>query len=168
LERLSARCLLSESKASLHRAVLNVLDIALHLDDCYTTLTGEAGGNPPRRPTATQGSRRRKTRRRSRRLRKRDVVGFAEDIPRFSDDDSSDSDVDEVPEISVAEQSMSMGVTSVSFAEENLASRIDRMSNEMERLVRYIRRSAEKIGADGGPDTTTFEVLSFSLEDWDL
>ncbi|KZT50429.1 hypothetical protein CALCODRAFT_188828 [Calocera cornea HHB12733] len=165
LERLSTKCLLSESTNSLHKAVINILDIALRFGDCYTALSGEVPSRVTRGTAGTPDGRRRKTRRQKRHLRKQNIVGFSEDI--LSDDDSSESEDDAFPQQSIVEQSMSMGAT-ISFADETIAARIDRMSNEMDRLVRYLRRGAEKIASDGGPDAATFEVLAFCLEDWDL
>ncbi|EJU06390.1 hypothetical protein DACRYDRAFT_113103 [Dacryopinax primogenitus] len=165
LESLSTRCLLSESTASLHRALLNVLDIALRFGDCYNALSSDPLDGA-RRVGVNQDRRKGRTRRQRRHLRKQDFVGYAEHIPHVSDSESSDSDVDEVPDVSFADQSMSLAA--VSFADENLGTRVEHMSNELDKLVRYIRRGAEKLGAEGGQDSSSFEALSFSLCDWDL
>ncbi|KZO98172.1 hypothetical protein CALVIDRAFT_597152 [Calocera viscosa TUFC12733] len=167
LERLSTKCLLSETTNSLHKAVVNILDIALQFGDCYAALSGGTLVGSVRRPVSTSEGRRRRPKRPKRHLRKQNLVGFSEAMPAISDEDTSDSDDDDAPDTSVLEPSMSMAV-SISFADENLTTRLDRMSNEMDRLVRYLRRGAEKIAGEGGPDTTTFEVLAFTLEDWDL
>lgn len=60
-----------------------------------------------------------------------------------------------------------IGDTTISFVEEDAFARVDKMSRELDGLVRFIRRSVENLGGKGGPESSTFGVLSFALEDWD-
>lgn len=60
-----------------------------------------------------------------------------------------------------------IGDTTISFAEEDAFTRVDKMSRELDGLVRFIRRGVESLGSKGGPESSTFGVLSFALEDWD-
>ena len=60
-----------------------------------------------------------------------------------------------------------IGDTTISFAEEDAFTRVDKMSRELDGLVRFIRRGVENLGGKGGPESSTFGVLSFALEDWD-
>ena len=60
-----------------------------------------------------------------------------------------------------------IGDTTISFAEEDAFTRVEKMSGELDGLVRFIRRGVESLGSKGGPESSTFGVLSFALEDWD-
>jgi len=60
-----------------------------------------------------------------------------------------------------------IGDTTISFAEEDAFTRVDKMSRELDGLVRFIRRGVENLCSKGGPESSTFGVLSFALEDWD-
>lgn len=60
-----------------------------------------------------------------------------------------------------------IGDTTISFAEEDAFTRVEKMSRELDGLVRFIRRGVENLGSKGEPESSTFGVLSFSLEDWD-
>jgi len=60
-----------------------------------------------------------------------------------------------------------IGDATVSFAEEDAFTRVEKMSSELDGLVRFIRRGVENLEGKGGPESSTFGVLSFALEDWD-
>jgi len=60
-----------------------------------------------------------------------------------------------------------IGDTTISFAEEDAFTRVEKMSSELDGLIRFIRRGVENLGSKGGPESSTFGVLSFALEDWD-
>lgn len=60
-----------------------------------------------------------------------------------------------------------VGDTTISFAEEDAFTRVEKMSSELDGLVRFIRRGVENLESKGGPESSTFGVLSFALEDWD-
>ena len=60
-----------------------------------------------------------------------------------------------------------IGDTTISFAEEDAFTRVDKMTRELDGLVRFIRRGVENLGSRGGSESSTFGVLSFALEDWD-
>lgn len=113
-------------------------------------------------------------RHRSKRLRRlrRNTIEFS----RSGDDnesgfdpgeESSDSEQDDDGEGYDIEPPSFIGDTTISFAEEDAFTRVDKMSKELDGLVRFIRRSVENLGSKGGPESSTFGVLSFALEDWD-
>ena len=60
-----------------------------------------------------------------------------------------------------------IGDSTISFAEEDAFTRVEKMSRELDGLVRFIRRSVEHLESKGGPESSTFGILSFTLEDWD-
>ena len=60
-----------------------------------------------------------------------------------------------------------IGDATISFAEEDAFRRVEKMSSELDGLIRFIRRGVENLEGKGGPESSTFGVLSFALEDWD-
>lgn len=83
-----------------------------------------------------------------------------------SSDSESDLDESEVLQSLEVNNSMSFAESSMyeSFAEDDFTGRTEKMMKDLDSLVRYIRREAERFA------TTfhTFGVLAFSLQDWDL
>ena len=82
-------------------------------------------------------------------------------------EESSDSEQDEDDDGYEMEPPSFIGDTTISFAEEDAFTRVEKMSRELDGLIRFIRRSVENLGSKGGPESSTFGVLSFALEDWD-
>jgi len=66
-----------------------------------------------------------------------------------------------------AEPPSFIGDTTISFAEEDAFTRVENMTRELDGLIRFIRRSVENLSGEGEPESSTFGVLSFALEDWD-
>jgi gamma-tubulin complex component 5 len=56
---------------------------------------------------------------------------------------------------------------SVSYAEEGISTRMDKMSSELDGLVRFLRRGVESLAGGGSEAAPAFGVLAFALEDWD-
>lgn len=83
------------------------------------------------------------------------------------DVESSDSEQDEEEEGYGTEPPSFIGDTTISFVEEDAFTRVDKMSRELDGLIRFIRRGVENLSGQGGPESSTFGVLSFALEDWD-
>ncbi|KAJ7256514.1 Spc98 family-domain-containing protein [Mycena haematopus] len=167
IARIRGRCLLQPNTSALHRAILSVLDMSLHFCEVFTTL----GGNT----TVTLDISRLSIiskRHRSRRQRKqrKNVVSFSH-VHAFEDsDESSDDDEDEVDledDHGAADTSFSMAASSMSSSEEGY-NRVDKMATELDGLVRFIRRGVESLAGGSGDAASSFSVLSFSLEDWDL
>ena len=76
-------------------------------------------------------------------------------------DDDEDEDRD------YSEPSLSMA-TSASFVDEDeFVVRLDRMSSELDTLVRFVRRGVESLAAGSGEAAVSFGMLAFTLEDWD-
>ncbi|KZT29375.1 hypothetical protein NEOLEDRAFT_1056725 [Neolentinus lepideus HHB14362 ss-1] len=159
LEKICSRCLLRENTAALHRAVLSVLDMSLYFSDCFVAFAGDNTHDISR---ASLIMTRRHRSRQQRRLR-RNVIGFSQSLLPVDDDSDSDSDGEgetaPEPSFSVA--------ASVSLAEEGFFERLDKMSSDLDGLVRFIRRGIESLAAGAGDSGQVFGVLAFSLEDWD-
>ena len=112
---------------------------------------------------------------RRRRKQKRNVIGFSQFLQDEDDDDSSDqeenaaegtehtSDPLEPSSFSV------LGSSSiVSLEEEDFFGRVERMSSELDGLVRFLRRGVESLAGGTGEAAPAFGVLAFDLEDWDI
>ncbi|KAI9064813.1 hypothetical protein FKP32DRAFT_1675206 [Trametes sanguinea] len=175
LDKLEGRCLLQRNTAALHRAIMSILDMSLHYTDCFVSFAGDTTHDISRASLRVVS---RRSRHRSRRLRKqrRDVIGFAQ-APSLlhASDESSDSEEDEegLDEESLAgrsgrEPSFSLGAsTTASFAEDGFLERLDKMSSELDALVRFVRRGVESLAAGTGEAAPAFGMFAFALEDWD-
>jgi gamma-tubulin complex component 5 len=100
---------------------------------------------------------------------RRDVVGFSNTIRELREV-SSDSDTDSDNEANMAPPEPSFSYaesTSISFAEESFFSRVDKMSLELDGLVRFVRRGVESLAGGSAEVAPTFGILAFNLEDWD-
>ncbi|CDO73818.1 hypothetical protein BN946_scf185015.g147 [Trametes cinnabarina] len=173
LDKLEGRSLLQRNTAALHRAIMSILDMSLHYTDCFVSFAGDTTHDISRASLRVVS---RRSRHRSRRLRKqrRDVIGFAEAPSLLHvSDDSSDEDEEGLDEESLAgrsgrEPSFSLGAsTTVSFAEDGFLERLDKMSSELDALVRFVRRGVESLAAGTGEAAPAFGMFAFALEDWD-
>ncbi|KAJ6532287.1 Spc98 family-domain-containing protein [Mycena vulgaris] len=171
IERIRGRCLLQANTSALHRAIISILDMSLHFCEIFVTTAGDT--------TVTHDVSRISIvskRHRSRRLRaqRKNVVSFSQvvqDSDESSDDDEvavdGDGDGDENDEgHATTDPSFSMGASVSSF--EDGYSRVDKMSAELDGLVRFVRRGVESLAGGTGDAASSFSVLSFALEDWDL
>ena len=135
--------------------------MCLHFTDCFVAFAGDSTHDISRQSLLHM------KRHRSKRLKRqrRDVVGFSTSIRELEDTSDSDSDSDvEVP----LEPSFSYAAsTAISFVEESFLSRVDKMSSELDGLVRFIRRGVESLAGGSSAGAPTFGILAFDLEDWD-
>ncbi|KAJ7735445.1 Spc98 family-domain-containing protein [Mycena olivaceomarginata] len=153
IERIRGRCLLQPNTSALHRAILSILDMSLHFCEVFTTFTGNTTVTLDVSRLSVIPKRHRSRRQRSQR---KNIVSFSQAHVFESDESSDDED-----EVDLEDEH---GGTSFSMA----ASRIDRMATELDGLVRFIRRGVESLAGGTGDAASSFSVLSFSLEDWDL
>ncbi|KAH9899569.1 Spc98 family-domain-containing protein [Cubamyces lactineus] len=174
LDKLEGRCLLQRNTAALHRAIMSILDMSLHYTDCFVSFAGDTTHDISRASLHVAS---RRSRHRSRRLRRqrRDVIGFAQapSLLHPSDDSASESDEDEegLDEASLAGRSgrepSFFSTTTASFAEDGFMERLDKMSSELDALVRFVRRGVESLAAGTGEAAPAFGMFAFALEDWD-
>lgn len=158
--------------ASTYRSIVSILDISLYFTECFAALKGELPQDSVSRSRDTSVSRFRRYK--SKRLRRlhRNTIEFSrkEDNEERGFDlgkESSDSEQDDDGEGYDAEPPSFVGDATISFAEEDAFTRVEKMSRELDGLIRFIRRSVEDLGSKGGQESATFGVLSFALEDWD-
>ncbi|KAF9026550.1 hypothetical protein BDZ89DRAFT_1134734 [Hymenopellis radicata] len=156
LQRLQSLCLLQSDTAALHRSILSILDMALQFSNMFVAFAGDTTTHDISTSMLTK-RRRTKTQRRMR----RNVVGFSAVV----DDDSEDSsDSDE--EMEEPQTSFSVAHDVIEEAGDDVG-RLDRMSSELDALVKFVRRGAESLAGGSGEAATTFGVIAFTLEDWD-
>ncbi|KAJ6531298.1 Spc98 family-domain-containing protein [Mycena capillaripes] len=163
IERIRGRCLLQTNTSALHRAILSVLDMSLHFCEVFVTFAGNTTVTLDVSRLSLISKRHRSRRQRSQR---KNIVSFSQV---FQDsDESSVDDEDEVDledEHGVTESSFSMAA---SISSEVGYSHIDKMSTELDGLVRFMRRGVESLAGGTGDAASSFSILSFALEDWDL
>jgi len=85
------------------------------------------------------------------------------DTEHTSDEDSELDEADEFGLANAMEPSYLIGPS----ADGDFLDRIDKMTSELEGLVRFIRRGAESLAGGTGEAVSAFGVLAFALEDWD-
>jgi len=115
-------------------------------------------------------------RHRSRRQRRqsRNVVAFSQNHEN-EDDSSEEEDEDEdiidsedgIRTKEPPEPSFSMG-SSTMTQDEGFPTRVEKMSSELDGLVRFVRRGVESLAGGTSEAAPAFGVLAFSLEDWDM
>ena len=146
--------------------------MALHFSEGFLSFGGKnAALDVSRQSLIMKGHRSRR-----RRKQKRNVIGFSQNLQEDDDDDSSDQDEAEGTEHSINNDplepssfSVLSSSTNVSLGEEeDFFVCVERMSSELDGLVRFLRRGIE--GLAGGTDEAApaFGVLAFALEDWDI
>ncbi|KAG6820688.1 hypothetical protein H0H93_013206 [Arthromyces matolae] len=158
LEKIRGRCLLKPNTSSLHRAILSILDMALHFADIFVAFAGTS-------TTTLDVSRMsisiRRHRSRRHRHQRRNIIGFSQSLLENSSDDDDEFAHGEAPEPSFSVN------TSTSYLEEGFQERMDKMSTELDGLVRFLRRGIESLAGGTGEAASAYGVLAFALEDWD-
>jgi gamma-tubulin complex component 5 len=158
---------------------LSILDMALHFSEGFLSFGGDT-------TTTLDVSRQslimKRHRSRRRRKQKRNVVGFSQ----FLQDEEDSSDQEEY-ENGAAEGTTtehyhsndplepssfsvfgSSSIMSSELEEEDFFVRVERMSSELDGLVRFLRRGIESLAGGTGEAAPAFGVLAFALEDWDI
>jgi gamma-tubulin complex component 5 len=138
--------------------------MALYFSDCFVTFAGAGNTHDISRqsitPIKTHRSRRLKRQRKN-------VIGFSSIQPLPSVDSSdTDTDTDEELAPNPIEPEYSLASNN-SFEEESLNIRLDKMSSELDALVRFVRRGIEGLAESTSGTASVFNVFSFALEDWD-
>jgi gamma-tubulin complex component 5 len=119
----------------------------------------------------------RRHRSRRQRRQRRNIIGFFQEGEAHANDDTSDSDEGEL-RMEGADAELSGSVpgdsrTASLFAgasqvQAGMLGRLDKMSLELDGLVKFIRRSTENLASGAGDAAPMFGILAFALEDWDM
>ena len=145
---------------------MSILDMSLRYTDCFVSFAGDTTHD------VSRVSLRSVTRHRSRRLRaqRRNVIGFADaSAPSLLPSDSSDSD-DDGADGGASATSFSFGasfVTDGGAADEGALARLDKMSSELDALVRFVRRGVESLAAGTSEAAPAVGIFAFALGAWD-
>jgi gamma-tubulin complex component 5 len=136
--------------------------MCLHFADFFVAFAGDSTLDISRQSITMK-------RHRSRRQKKQqlDVISFLQSWknPQDSSDDD-DFDLGAGDNLQAPEPSFSVGV-SMSSADD-FDSRLDKMSSELDGLVRFVRRGVESLAGGTSDAAPAFGVLAFALEDWDI
>lgn len=180
LDKMQARCLLKSNvscsfynlyafnntlfqTAALHRAILSILDMSLHFSNLFVAFAGDTTNTHDVSRQSISMSRHRS--RRQRRQRK-NIIGFFSQPKEEESDDSSEDD-DELDARNPPEPSFSIIASSVS-TEDGFHNQVDKVSTELDGLVRFVRRGVDSLAGGTGKAAPAFGVLAFALEDWDI
>ncbi|TFY79426.1 hypothetical protein EWM64_g4587 [Hericium alpestre] len=161
LNTLEDRCLLQSNTSSLRRAVVSILDMALYFNNCFVAFAGDTTLDISRH--SLTGLKKHRSRRLQR--QRRNAIGFVQSL-RERDSDSSDSDSDADLEGDAPAVIDVLTVSQASFEEEGFG-RIDKMSEELDGLVRFVRRAVEGLAGGASEAASAFGIFAFTLEDWD-
>ena len=146
--------------ATLRQAILSILDIALRFHDALTTHAGQVGQSSPRIGSKLHRSRRVQWERST-------TIGFAtssrETVVQTSDSESDLEDEDD----GLRFDPRSYRMPSVSRDVQQLSGKIIEMQDELDGLVRFVRREVEGLAGGTSVAASTFSILAFALEDWD-
>jgi len=136
--------------------------MCLHFSEGFITFAGDTTATLD---VSRQSMRMKRHRSSQQRRHQRNVIGFSQSLQDFD----LSSDDEENAEIEVAvESSASMLSSSMPYTEEDFFTRVEKMSSELDGLVRFLRRGVESLAGGASEAASTFGVLAFSLEDWDL
>lgn len=151
--------------SSLHRAIMSILDMCLHFTDCFVAFAGAGTTHDISRQSLLNMKRHR-----SKRLKRQrnNIVGFSISLRELVATSESDSESEDGDHLGPPEPSFSYAAsTTISFVEESFFNRVEKMSSELDGLVRFIRRGVESLAGGSGEVAPTFGILAFNLEDWD-
>ncbi|KAH9049683.1 Spc98 family-domain-containing protein [Lactarius hengduanensis] len=156
LKALESECLLHSDMSTLRQAILSILDIALRFHDALTTHAGQAEQASPRiGPKLHRGRRVQQERSAATSLR--------ETVVQTSDSESDLEDEDD----GLRFGPRSYRMPSASRDVRDLSGNIAEMQDELDGLVRFVRREVEGLAGGTSAAASTFSVLAFTLEDWD-
>jgi len=105
--------------------------------------------------------------------RRRNIIGFSqpltEDELSSSDYDVDDNDAGEPGMLKdPAIETETFSTMNTTGSPEEIAERLDKFSSELDGLVKFIRRGVESLAGGTSETASTFGVLAFALEDWDI
>ncbi|EIW76310.1 hypothetical protein CONPUDRAFT_92988 [Coniophora puteana RWD-64-598 SS2] len=169
LQKIHSLCLLQPNAVSLHKAVISILDMCIHFSDVFISFAGDTTHDTSR---LSINIRKHRSRRQAR--ARRNIIGFSLDSPSpMPPSASSDEDTDSEDEreaysyVEGAERTFDASHVEGADGDEDLSMRLDRMSKELDGLVRFIRRGVEGLISSSGDPSSVLGILAFALEDWD-
>jgi gamma-tubulin complex component 5 len=138
--------------------------MCLHFTDFFVSFAGDTTLDISRQSMTMRRHRSRRERR-----RRLNVIGFSQSLQDSQDSSEDESDAEDVDVgLQPPEPSFGLAAASSSSLEEGYIDRLDKMSSELDGLVRFIRRGVESFAGGTGEAAPAFGVLAFALEDWDI
>ncbi|CAG8629893.1 11660_t:CDS:2 [Acaulospora colombiana] len=177
LALLQKLCFLQSKTIALHRSILAILDLALHFVNSLSVQMERDQEDPAvvPQPDDTHAKKKRKRHQRRARLARRNIVGFSDHRDAVSASSSSSDDEGQIAEDEkevdlqdVSRYGRPSLVNSVSFAEESFVVKMDRISDELQGHVKYVKKAVDVLAGGSNEVASTFAVLSFMLEEWDM
>ncbi|CAE6478232.1 unnamed protein product [Rhizoctonia solani] len=170
IETVQERCFLRSKDATIHKTILSILDMCVHFGDLFTTIVADNTLDISR-PIIAKGRHSKRDR-----SRRRNLVSFIpppeSDSVSTTTTELSDSEEDSVydnEQGEITELGTSMiDPTFLGPEDEDLATRVERLSKGLDTLIRTLRKRVELAAGEGGPSASAFGMLDFALEDWDL
>jgi gamma-tubulin complex component 5 len=161
---------------------LAILDLSLQFASALVAYIAEStDGDKTFSFEATSKEKKRRRRHQKRtRHRERNTIGFIEHTAPSGVESSSSSSEGEINEGDLErDEAILAGMvsermnrpslaSSISFAEESFTVKVDRVSDELDGLVRYVRKAVDVLAGGSNETSATFGVLSFMLEEWDM
>lgn len=163
IERIQGRCLLQSKTSALHRAVLSILDLSISFSQLLVSVSGDANATLDISRHSLLVRRHRS--RHQRRIR-RNVIGFGASSAAL-DSSSDEDDVEDEADLTRDAPSTSLTTSAASAAFDPLGG-VEKISTELDGLVRFVRRGVDSLAGGTSEAASAFGVLSFVLEDWDL
>ena len=103
---------------------------------------------------------------RKQRRQRRNVIGFSQFLK--DEDDESPEENEEGADAASAEPSFSLLGSSMADGDGDFFAKVERMSSELDGLVKFLRRGVESLAGGASEAAPAFGVLAFALEDWDI
>jgi gamma-tubulin complex component 5 len=148
--------------AALHRTIVSILDMCLHFSEGFVTFAGDTTATLD---VSRQSLNLKRHRSRRQQRQRRNVIGFSQFL---QDDDILSSEDEDDEEECVIDHSVSMLGNSTTDTEGDFYSRVERMSSELDGLIRFLRRGVESLAGGTSDAAPAYGVLAFALEDWDI
>lgn len=145
---------------TLRQTILSILDIALRFHDALTTHAGQAVQASPRFGPKLHRSRRAQQ---ERSAAIRFSTTLRETVVQSSDSESDPEEEDDGLRLGPE----SYRVPSALRDDRQLSGEIIEMQDELDGLVRFVRREVEGLAGGAAAAASTFSILAFALEDWD-
>ena len=133
--------------------------MCLHFSEGFVAFTGDTTATLD---VSRQSITMKRHRSRRQRRHRKNVIGFSQNLQ--DDDDSSDDEETEGAGTDPPEPSFEASTNS----EDDFYGRVEKMSSELDSLVRFLRRGVGSLAGGSGEAAPAFGVLAFALEDWDI
>jgi len=147
----------------MHRSILAILDMCINFSQTFVSFAGDT--------TATHDVSRvsitLKHRSRRQKRQRKNVIGFSQGAASaisfvLSSDESDEGEFDIEGESRVDQSFSIMQDDGDAFG------RVEKLSKDLDGLVRFVRRGVENVAAGTSEAAVSFGIFAFALEDWDL